>query len=445
MAETTEFDRNQKPDERDASEISAEPNPQPGKSEFIINDDIAFETASTDQQIAVVCRPLPNEVVPSCNVKLGSVSATANGSGKCELDLSGLADGSYPLRVVAPDTDETEMGPEFQPDPSKERVWRSLNGTVEVRGGRIVKAEPSEFLVVGGKTMRVLLQPAWLRAPIAGARTGPIDAIVIHHTAGHLGGDLNEFLYGNRVSIHYLVAPNGDVFKLVMEDRKAAQAGYSYWQGGENLNGTSIGIEMSHISGDYPKAQVDATIALVEKLHQAFPAIPPGRVIGHSDIGICEPTAPKPCKPASPKRLGRKSTDPGSTFPWEQIEALGLSLQAAAGSMLPTAFGGYFQVKPDGRLAVGDNDAAQRYGGVNLPKVTGAIKELQENLRRIGYYVGTVDGDFGLVTAMALKMFNQHIFSGTRQAPESKEERLNITSAQMLKRVLNEVDPGALV
>jgi len=49
-----------------------------------------------------------------------------------------------------------------------------------------------------------------LKAPIAGNRPAAVDMIVIHHTAGNLQGDLNTFLYENRVSIHYLVAPNGD-------------------------------------------------------------------------------------------------------------------------------------------------------------------------------------------------------------------------------------------
>ena len=331
------------------------------------------------------------------------------------------------------------MGPDYPPDPSKKRVWRSLAGRVRVEGGRIVAATPSDLLVVSSNTLRVGLQPAWLRAPIANSRPGSVDMIVIHHTAGNLQGDLQTFLYANTVSIHYLVAPNGDVYKLVKEDRVAAHAGYSHWQGRDGMNGTSIGIEMTHISGDYPIAQVDAVITLVEKLKRAFPGVPAGRVIGHSDIGICEPSAPNPCNPPNPKRLGRKSSDPGFTFPWERIEQLGFSLQVTPGTVAADMFGGYFQVRPAGAIHRGDNDAAHRYGGEVLAGVVGAVAELQRNLVAVGYFCGAVDGDFGITTEMALRMFKQHMFSGSRQTSSGNVGRLDLATAEMLKRVRGEV------
>ena len=114
--------------------------------------------------------------------------------------------------------------------------------------------------------------------------------------------------------------------------------------------------------------------------------MPAGRVIGHSDIGICEPSARDPCEPASPKRLGRKSGDPGFTFPWERIEQLGLACRSCRARWPRTFSGGYFQVRPNGAIRRGDNDAAHRYGGEVLNGVTGAVAELQRNLARIGYF-----------------------------------------------------------
>ena len=246
------------------------------------------------QKVTVVCRPLPSEGVPNCSIRIGTKTATTNGSGNAAIDLSTLANGNHEAEFRAPDTSDAEMGPDFRPDTSKLRVWRSLTGSVEVQGGRIVSADPSDVLVVSRQpasrpAAACLAEIAFGRCAARGRsiRSSSITRRAISE------GDLNTFLYGNRVSIHYLVAPNGDVYKLVMEDRKASHAGYSHWQGDENLNGTSIGIEMTHRSGPYPQAQVDATVALVEKLHRAFPAIPAGRVIGHSDVGICEPTSDK--------------------------------------------------------------------------------------------------------------------------------------------------------
>ncbi|MEA2864169.1 MAG: N-acetylmuramoyl-L-alanine amidase [Bradyrhizobium sp.] len=431
-------------DERDEHEILANPNPARSTPDFPEPDDAApgggaaFELAVA-QRVTVITRPLPSEGVPDCSISIGTAVATTNASGNARIDLSGIADGEHEAVFRAPDTSDAEMGPNFPPDPSKKRVWRSLQGRVTVQNGVIVAASPAEELVVSGNTLRVRLQPAWLKAPIASNRPGAIDMIVIHHTAGKLGGDLNWFLYGNQVSIHYLVAPNGDVYKLVMEDQVAAHAGYSHWQGRDAMNGTSIGIEMSHESGDYPVPQIDAVVALVKKLHLAFPQVPAGRVVGHSDIGICEPTSPKPCDPPSPKRLGRKSSDPGFTFTWTRIEELGLSLQIAPGIVAADMFGGYFQLRPLGAIRSGDIDAAHRYGGEVLNGVTGAVAELQRNLTKIGYFCGAVDGGFGTQTEAALKMFKQHMFSGTRQTPSGKVGRLDLATAEMLKRVLGEV------
>ena len=429
-------------DERDESEIVAQPHPTPSDPDFPNPDDERSLSTAASQRVSVVNRPLRTEGVPSCSIRIDTEMATTNQNGNAEIDLSGLADGEYDADFRAPDTSDAEMGPNFPPDPSKKRVWRSLQGRVTVEHGRIIAAKPAEFLVVDGNTLRVRLQPAWLQAPIAGRRSAAVDMIVIHHTAGNLKSDLNTFLYGNEVSIHYLVAPNGDVYKLVMEDRVAAHAGYSHWQGRDAMNGRSIGIEMTHISGDYPLEQIDSVVRLVEKLHQAFPAVPAGRVIGHSDIGICEPSSPKPCRPASPKRLGRKSSDPGFTFPWERIEQLGLSLQLMPGTVAANIFGGYFQARPNGAIRSGDNDAAHRYGGEVLGGVTGAVVELQRNLASIGYFCGAIDGDFGLVTEMALKMFKQHMFSGSRQTGSGADGRLDLAAAEMLKHVLGEVTPA---
>ncbi|WP_461330571.1 peptidoglycan recognition protein family protein [Bradyrhizobium liaoningense] len=316
-----------------------------------------------------------------------------------------------------------------------------MNGRVTLQRGRITAADPADVLVVNGNKLDVRLQPGWLQAPIATSRPGAVDMFVIHHTAGKLQGDLRRFLYDNEVSIHYLVAPSGDVYKLVMEDKAAAHAGYSHWQGRDGMNGTSIGIEMTHISGDYPVEQVNAVRDLLKKLHDTFPAVQSGRVIGHSDIGVCDPSSPKPCRPASPKRLGRKSSDPGATFPWERIEELGLSLQIMPGKVAANMFGGFFQVRPDGAIRRGDNDASHRFGGEILNQVTGAVAELQRGLISIGYFCGAADGDFGTVTEMALRMFNEHMFSGSRQTSSGSNGRLDFKAAEMLKGVLGEVTP----
>ena len=103
------------------------------------------------------------------------------------------------------------------------------------------------------------------------------------------------------------------VWQIVPESQRAWHAGVSYWQGTTELNAVSIGIEninrgpISTPQGPgwqpYPPAQVDALIRLAKDIVTRY-AIPPTRVVGHSDI------AP-----------GRKS-DPGPAFDWPRLRAL---------------------------------------------------------------------------------------------------------------------------
>jgi N-acetyl-anhydromuramyl-L-alanine amidase AmpD len=211
------------------------------------------------------------------------------------------------------------------------------------------------------------------------------------------------------------------------------------------MNSRSIGIEITHKTGvEYPVAQIDGVVDLVSLLKRAYPEIPAGRVVGHSDIGLCDPNSSKPCSPREPRRLGRKSTDPGSAFPWERIEALGLSFQIADGVVNPEMYGGFFQMVPGGKLHSGDSDHQHRYGGQIRPSIRGAVQWLQKDLEKIGYFCPP-DGDYGIQTAMAVQMFQQHIFSGSRRtgAPDhfnSGDGSLDMRTAELIKRVLNEVE-----
>lgn len=139
-------------------------------------------------------------------------------------------------------------------------------------------------------------------------RTRPITHVVLHHTAADLPTSL-RLLSGqdarHRVSCHYLVTdePSPRVIALVPEDRVAFHAGESHWRGVDNLNESSLGIEIVHPDGDssaYPEAQVAAVGRLVRELVDRH-GIPPRNVVAHSDV--------------SP---GRK-VDPGRHFPWERL------------------------------------------------------------------------------------------------------------------------------
>lgn len=144
----------------------------------------------------------------------------------------------------------------------------------------------------------------------------PIDMIVIHAIGLDLETSL-EILTGKswavekygKVSSHYLIDHDGTINKIVNEEKRAWHAGISTYDGRENLNDYSIGIELLNkdplrdesFQADFKEAQINALIDLIKDIQTRHP-INPDYIVGHSDI------AP-----------GRK-TDPGSKFPWERLK-----------------------------------------------------------------------------------------------------------------------------
>ncbi len=104
---------------------------------------------------------------------------------------------------------------------------------------------------------------------------------------------------GLRVSAHFLVRRDGELIQFVSCSRRAWHAGVSNWQGRENCNDFSIGIELEGCDQlPFQDAQYLALNSLLAALRQRYPI---AAVVGHSDI------AP-----------GRK-TDPGPCFDWHRL------------------------------------------------------------------------------------------------------------------------------
>ncbi len=144
-----------------------------------------------------------------------------------------------------------------------------------------------------------------------------VQFLILHFTGETWESSL-KILTEDKVSSHYLVrADPVQVYQLVDESQRAYHAGLSSWQGQTQLNAASIGIEIENL-GDtqgpngieyhaYPKAQIDAVIALVKEIVTRH-GIRPDHVLGHSDIA---PT---------------RKVDPGPTFPWKRLADEGLIL-----------------------------------------------------------------------------------------------------------------------
>ncbi len=145
-------------------------------------------------------------------------------------------------------------------------------------------------------------------------RTMPVSILVLHYTgmpdaAGAIARLTDP---ASKVSSHYIVAEDGQVLRLVAEDKRAWHAGKSHWRGLDNLNSASIGIEIvnpGHEFGyrPFPEEQIDALIPLVADIVGRH-AITRGNVVGHSDIA-----------PA-------RKQDPGELFPWSRLAKLRLAL-----------------------------------------------------------------------------------------------------------------------
>ena len=157
----------------------------------------------------------------------------------------------------------------------------------------------------------------WSRSPNQGARPegAAVSLVVLHNISlppGEFGGDAIERFFLNRldaaahpyfatiaglqVSAHFLVRRDGKVVQFVGCDRRAWHAGRSSWQGRENCNDWSVGIELE---GDddspFSPEQYRALWRLLGALRRRYPVT---GVAGHSHV------AP-----------GRK-TDPGPHFDW---------------------------------------------------------------------------------------------------------------------------------
>lgn len=104
---------------------------------------------------------------------------------------------------------------------------------------------------------------------------------------------------GLQVSSHFVVHREGALRQFVSCDQRAWHAGRSVWQGREDCNDFSIGIELEGLEGDrFEGVQYRTLAALLQRLRRRYPIT---SVAGHEHV------AP-----------GRKQ-DPGPGFDWAAL------------------------------------------------------------------------------------------------------------------------------
>jgi len=102
-----------------------------------------------------------------------------------------------------------------------------------------------------------------------------------------------------KVSAHCLIRRDGKIIQYVSFNNKAWHAGVSAFDGREQCNDFSIGIELEGTDDiPYTEEQYQLLALLVKKLQASYPLISHNNIVGHCDI--------------APNR----KTDPGQSFNW---------------------------------------------------------------------------------------------------------------------------------
>ena len=218
--------------------------------------------------------------------------------------------------------------------------------------------------------------------------------IILHYTAVGREGSIRA-LTGRNVSSHYLVSDRIEdpIYSLVPTERRAWHAGASAWKTRNNLNDTSIGIEIVNLGSvngvyePYLPFQMENVAVLVKYLVDKYD-VPAENILGHSDI------AP-----------GRKS-DPGPMFDWKMLYEkynLGMWYDETAVENYKTMYAETFETIP-----VSDIQAELKKFGYGID-ITGAwdkqsksvITAFQHHFRPSNY-----DGVMDIETYSILKSLN---------------------------------------
>ena len=104
-----------------------------------------------------------------------------------------------------------------------------------------------------------------------------------------------------QVSAHLLINRLGDITQFVSFENRAWHAGYSSFQGRDNCNNFSIGIELEGTDTiPYTDDQYNSLNRVTQLLISTYPRLTVERIVGHCDIA---PT---------------RKTDPGPAFDWKR-------------------------------------------------------------------------------------------------------------------------------
>ena len=126
--------------------------------------------------------------------------------------------------------------------------------------------------------------------------------IVLHTTEAHAKSSLNKL--SERGEAHYCVVEDGTVYRIIDRDREAYHAGRSMWQGKEDCDEFSIGIEVvGHHDQAVTLQQLAALKELIARLKRMY-SITDARVVCHSHVAYGAPNSWHKKKHRGRKRCG---------------------------------------------------------------------------------------------------------------------------------------------
>lgn len=271
-------------------------------------------------------------------------------------------------------------------------LWRTMNrAPVLARGSNRNLSQMARrvFLLIVFSLSLVACQSTVLVKEVSPDNySSRVRFIVIHATNTDYAESLSLLTGpGSKVSAHYLIPQRVDdsypvqgirVHQLVPEQERAWHAGVSNWQGRENLNAESIGIELvynpscdgaeppnSCLYPAYDPEQIEQLILLVRQLQERYPQIEATAIVGHSDI--------------APER----KIDPGPMFPWQQLYRAGIGAWYDAETA--RCYQDYFELNPISTATLQQALAAYGYGlevsGTHDRQTDAVIRAFQAHFR----------------------------------------------------------------
>lgn len=146
--------------------------------------------------------------------------------------------------------------------------------------------------------------------------------IVLHTTEAHAKSSLNKLC--ERGEAHYCVTEKGEVYRIVDRNREAFHAGRSMWNGKEDCDEYSVGIEVvGHHDQTMPLIQLKALKELVDRLKKIY-NIRDEQIVCHSHVAYGAPNTWH-----RKKHRGRKRC--GMLFAMPSVRAkLGLKMRPAS-------------------------------------------------------------------------------------------------------------------